>query len=361
MSEFSRKTLLSMLEVLKYGLADKESVPQSMSFVFDGDRVYTYNDNVGVCVPFESGMKCAVPGMPFLTLLRKLKKDDIMLDLTDKGLTVKQGKRVSATLAVNADIMLPFDEHVKPPAKMSKLPCTAEAFAEGVRFVLFSVSKDQGEQRLCGVHVGYDQKGTFVESSDRYRFTRRYVSENTSSIDMKIPTTTADALLKLEPIKFGENEGWIYFECKDGVQFASWTAAEDYPNIAEAWLAVKESSFTTVEFPEKIADVIDLASNFAASGVMNDSKLHCVIEGGKATIFASGPFGKYKESLKVEADADVTFNLNPTVFAEALSLSRKVKVSENYLMVASKKFWHAVLLNVAEENDGYDGEAESGE
>lgn len=345
--EVNRKELLAALGAASAGLAEKESIPQSLCFVLDDTRIYTYNDNVGVCVPFTTGMRCAVPSAIFLALLRKLKKDDIILSFEEGTLQIRQGKRVSASIPVSADILLPFDSNIKPPTKLQKFPCSPGDFAEGVKRVAFTVCDDTQRMQLCGIHVGSDNKGTFVESTDRSRITRFYVGESTSPISLKIPIDPLSSLKGLKPTHYGTNEGWLYFKCSGDIQFACWTPAEDYPDLRKTYESVSQNAETsTVLFPKNIHDILDRAADFAVAGIGKDGRVVVSIKEGKAVITAKGDFGNFREVFKVESQKDASFRIHPAKLSDALKLSAALKISDTFLIAEGENFWHLALLDV---------------
>lgn len=362
--QFNRVELLKALELAKFGLADKEIIQQSMSFVFDGDRIYTYNDNIAVCVPFKTGMKLAVPSTPLLTLLRKVKKDDIVLSFEEGTLTVRQGKRVAAGITANEDIILPFDEKIKPPEKMKKLGCTAEAFAEGVKFCQFCICDDTQKLQLCGVHIGSDSTGTYIESTDRYRMTRKYISDSTAPINLNIPIEAAKALVNLKPVTCGEFEGWLYFKCENDVLFACYTPDEAYPDLQTQFdTATKEGKSKKVELPAKVFTILDLATQFSLQSSARDSRLKLETSNKKLTVSTTGLYGTFKESCKLDTDDKISFVLHPKALADILNISLKLSISESYIFTKGKGYWHLATLDVDDgtETVEQEGEAEDGE
>ena len=344
---FSRTELLDVLEKAKFGIAPKEEIEQSQSFIFDNDRVYTYNDNIGVSVPFKTGLKCAVPSLPLLTLLRKLKKDDIILSFQDGALSVRQGKRVAVEITANADIILPFDSKIKPPKVMEKLSYGG-AFEEGVKFCQFCVCDDTQRLQLCGVHIASDAKGTFIESTDRFRLVRRYISDEPAKLNISLPLDAAKALCQLEPVSCGASEGWLYFNCKGGVLFACWTPAEAYPDLLKTFDEVSSGGKAVkLEIPAKVSDILELATQFSIQTSAKDSRIVIKVENGRLTVSTTGLYGKFEEHCKIDSKASLTFALHPKTLAEYLAISHKINVvNESFMYVRSKKYWHLITLDV---------------
>lgn len=345
--EFNRTALLKVLTALCPGLVDKEDAEQSQSFVFDTDRIYTFNESIGICIPFDSGLKCAVPSVPILAVLRKIKNDDIMLSFNEGSLTVRQGKRVKVDITADAKILLAFDEHVKPPKDLIKLPCTPKEFTKGVKSVLFSVCDDTQKIQLCGVHLGSDKKGTYIESSDRFRMTRFYVAKEQLEVSMKIPLVAAQALCSLGPVQCAQYKGWLYFKCENDVLFACWTPKEDYPDLKAVFDSVTEKDTpVTITFPEKIEGILELASEFSTTGISKDAHVVVSVEGSKASVSSKGTYGKFRDLCKVVSEGTAKFVINPKSFIELLAMSLTIDVFPSIIVVKGKGFWHVATLSI---------------
>lgn len=346
----NRKELLSALSSISAGLADKESVEQSTCFIFDTNRIYTYNDNIGAVVAFDIGLHCAVPSGMFMTLLRKLKKDDITLSLNEGTLTVQAGSRVTANLTVFADVKLSYEEYVKPPAKMQKFKIGSEEFANGVKTVEFTVCEDMQRMQLCGVHIGSDSVGTFIESTDRSRITRKYVSDANDAIDMKLPILAAKALSNLSPTDWALADGWLHFKCKGGVQFVCWVPAEAYPDLSKFLTTVEAEKCTTVTFPEAIERMLDISNDFAVDKIAKDGRVTITVKDGKARLFVKGDYGAFKESCKVKASGEAKFRTHPQKLLQIFQMSLTIKIGESTIIVKGTEnklpFWHISQLDV---------------
>ncbi len=74
-----RKDLLKALDEVKPGVATKEMVEQTTSFAFIGDRVATYNNEIGISavVPgINTVMSGAIRAEEMYKLMNKIKKEE---------------------------------------------------------------------------------------------------------------------------------------------------------------------------------------------------------------------------------------------------------------------------------------------
>ena len=91
--KIKRAELLSTLTALRPGLASKEIIEQSTSFIFSDGRVVTYNDEVAVQHPVDLDIIGAVQGKELFALLNKLKSQIEKVD------NVKSVRYISASEA----------------------------------------------------------------------------------------------------------------------------------------------------------------------------------------------------------------------------------------------------------------------
>ena len=89
----NRKELLGALSAVRPGLANKEVMEQSCSFVFDGGMVCTYNDEIAVSHPVPEGISGAVRASELFSLLSKFPDEEIGVEVTEAELVVSGKKR----------------------------------------------------------------------------------------------------------------------------------------------------------------------------------------------------------------------------------------------------------------------------
>jgi DNA polymerase III sliding clamp (beta) subunit (PCNA family) len=330
----SRAEFQAKLNLLRPGLADKEIISQSASFAFHTNRIYTYNDMVAVSVPFESDLEGAVPGESLIQLLDKMTQESITVNMTDDQFTV-QAQNVSAGLRIEKEISLPVDE-LEIPTEWKKLPAD---FTTALRFCMFSTSSDTSKPVLTCIHI----ENNYVESCDNYRATRYFVPEK-GMANLLIPSSSANALLKYKPQKYGVTEGWVHFEA-EGVVFSCRTYAEEYPDVGRLF-AVKGKKLS---LPEGIGTALERASIFTSMRKAVDETATLSMGDGVLVIIGMGDGGWYKEKLKVDYHEEpIKFCVNPHFLKEAIPLTREITLGTGALVLAGDCFKHVVSLSVTE-------------
>jgi len=184
--EVNREKFLQTLLAVKPGLAAKEIMPQSTSFIIKDGRIRTYNDEISVSYPFKSDFKAAVPAEKLISYVTKSKSETLTLELDDSELMISGG-RSSAGIPVDPKIRLDISE-IGEPEKWHPVP---ENLIKALDFCSFSASSDMTQQILTCINV----KGSYAESADDNRMTRYKLSSKMPD-PILIPAATVPNLAK---------------------------------------------------------------------------------------------------------------------------------------------------------------------
>jgi len=338
--KIEREHLLATLEAVQPGLSSSGDIEQSQTFVFLGDRVMTYNDEVSVSCPIETDFKGAVKGEEMVKLLGKLKEKEVEVEITDGELHVKGGK-VRAGIRLEAEITLPLEE-VKPPSDPKAWTPLPEKFAEGLRFCQFSASTDKGKPVLNCIQVS----GQHVVSCDNFRLTR-YDLGKTKAFprDLLVPAKTVPTLLGYNPETYAAVGGWLHFRMASGLVFSCRTFEEAYPKT-EQLLNVEGDE---VEFPEEMKDILSRAEVFAKGKAGTDSRIEVAFKGSEMMVTGRGEWGWLKEKAKVaKGSTSARFLINPVFLSDILGLLRTVTIGDRMIKLTGENFAHVATLLAAE-------------
>jgi hypothetical protein len=104
-NKINRQNLIDALTKVKPGIAQKEIIEQSSHFIFEEDRIWTYNDQIAISQEFKSGLIGAVKADEFYKLLNKINDDK--LEITNQGgQFIIQGKTITANIKIDPDVKL---------------------------------------------------------------------------------------------------------------------------------------------------------------------------------------------------------------------------------------------------------------
>lgn len=334
----NRKTLLDALNLASPGLATKELIAQSMSFVFSGDRVFTYNDEIAVSHPVPEGIQGAgvVRAAELMKLLNKSVDEEIDVIIADNSI-ILEGKKFKTTLKRSTEIVLPLQNEVFPEVWDALPP----GFGEAVRFVLFSASKDMTKPALTCVHAF----GNRVETCDNYRATVRYFDNKEGSYfkePLMIPASAAAEVPDYEFEGYTTQHGWIHFRTKEGTVFSCRTFMNlKYPDIRE----ILKVEGPMLKFPDDMKNMLSRASIFSAKKIKSDEVVRVSIADGFLTIIATGEIGSHEEKDRVRFTGKKAFFLiAPSFFEAVLKITDSAVVGESMLLFEDKDFTHVVCL-----------------
>lgn len=326
-----RKELLEVLACVAPGLSKAEGVEQAQCFIFMGDKVMTYNDEITVAASYKTEFTGAVKADEFQRLLRKLKDDEV--DITDEGteLLVKT-KKTRAGIALEADVAAHI-ESFKLPGKTeyNKLP---EGFTEAIKFCSFSAANDMTKPILMCIHVA----GNRATSSDGIRITQYKLGGEVEE-PILIQAAAAVQLCKYKPTHCCVQGGWLYFKVAKAF-FCCRTFEEEYPDVSPH-LKVKGAKVT---LPKGFKDLLDKANIFAA-GTKDVARVSIKLAPGVMEVKGKGDSGWIKERAKLDYDGEeVSFMARPEFLMEAVGLLDNITVGERSLKLQAKEFIHVVAI-----------------
>jgi DNA polymerase III sliding clamp (beta) subunit (PCNA family) len=293
--EISKKELQSALEIVKPGLSNTTDIEQATSFAFMGDRIVTYNDEISISHPVEGlDLIGAIKAVELYGILGKLKTDTIDLTVSEKEVQLTSGK-AKVWLTLESKIKLPI-ENVGSIKKWKALP---ENFISALAFVLPNVSHDMSKPVLTCVHVN---NGGFIEACDNFRVAR-YLVEKIPVKTFLIPGALVPHVIRLNPVKIAEGEGWIHFRTEVGTIISCRIFEDDnFPDCSKPL----ELGSTQVELPQSFSEIVDRAIVFDKEFISVD------VSSKKIKISSKSESGKFEESTHIRyAGSDFQFSINP--------------------------------------------------
>lgn len=324
--------LIAALEQVKPGLANKDIIAQSTSFVFNGDSITTFNDEISVYKPFKSGFEGAVRANELYSLLSKIKDEEIDVEVEGTELIIK-GKKTKAGIRLEADIQLPLEEISIDHTEFVALP---ENFLKAVSIASYCAAKDLSKPHLTCVCI--DQKG--VIASDNFRIIMVDFASEFDSDQILLPASVVKFLVKYEVKKLSLSPGWVHFHAEDGLIFSARILAGNFPEV-EQYFEIKGHE---LQFPGGILEMLDRAGVFT-SGSTNGDFVSIAVEERTMTIKGEGDYGWLKETANCRYKGDkVEFQVDPSFLRDILKDLRKCIVGEGTLLFEGENFKHIVSL-----------------
>lgn len=317
-----RKKLLASLEAVSAGLAPK-GIDQSDCFVFDGDRLLTFNDEVACSIdnplPDVTG---AIRGDKFLKLLHKMTADSLDIEAKDGEMLVK-GKGERAGPRMENDITMPV-EAIEIPDDW--LPLHKE-FCKAVPIMAACAGKDETHPQLICVHL----HPKWLEATDRYQVIRYPVETGLAESVM----VRADALRAVtDATECSVTESWIHFRSESGLTISIRLSMDEFPNVGNVF----ESEGVKTTLPKGLDDAVQKAELFSGEKV-EDDYVEVRLGKSKLRLIGRGPSGWYERQVKAEYGGEpVSFMISAGLLVDVSKRASEVEIAEGRLIVRSDKY-----------------------
>jgi len=327
-----RLELITALEEVKPGLANKDIIAQSTSFVFTKNSITTFNDEISVFKPFKSGIEGAVRANELYSLLGKIKDEDIETEVTAGELIIR-GKKSEAGIKLEADILLPLDEVDIEHTDLIPLP---ENFIHAITIASNCAAKDLSKPHLTCLHID----GPCVVASDDFRIIRVDFTDEVDSDPILLPASVVKFLGKYKVKSLSHSSGWAHFHTEDGLIFSARVLAGNFPEV-DQFLKVEGKE---LQFPVEVLGMLDRAGIFTADSTNGDF-VTITVENRQMMIRGEGDYGWLKETANCKYKGEkFEFCVDPSFIKEILKDLRKCIVGENALLFEGDNFVHVVAL-----------------
>jgi len=336
--------LLKALSSVRPGLAQKEIVEEMVHFIFTGEEVATYNDEICVIVPFKTDFSCSVKADTLFKYLLKLPQPEIDMDLKEGQLLIRAGKsKAEFPISANEGIFS-YLEKVADSLEEGEWKKTPENFFNGIKLCSFSAAKDRTMGTLTCVHVVRDS----IYSSDQTRMSRFRMKGEMEGFLIEAATLQKLYGIHLNFDEYMVTKSWINFRTRDDVLFS----ARRVLSQEDLKWDEKEKQFilkgTQVEIPPKLKDALDKISIVLSNLQMIDKSVNISLRKGKMLCSGgSAASGFIEEEVELDYSLDnKDFSINVVYLQEALDKSQKFAVSDRHAQFESENFLHFSALMI---------------
>lgn len=329
----NREELLRTLESVAAGLATREVVEQSSCFVFQDDRVVTFNDELYAAAPCESGgITAAVSARQLLNVLRKLKEDVVDVSLAENGELVVAARGRRSGIRAEADIALPFDK-IPEPDEWNKLD---PDFGDAVQVVQACASKDDSSWVLTCVHIHPE----YLEACDNFQMARFPIKTGITE-QCLVRGVAIRHFVGLGMTEIGVSDAWLHARNPAGLTIACrrWVD-EEYEDMAEL-LDVQGASAT---LPGGLAEAVNVAEVFSVDNV-EDNNVLIELKNGKLRLRGEGPAGWYEERKAVKYSGEpLSFLIAPRLLQSIVKQTNDCTIVPGRLRFDAGKFTYVACL-----------------
>lgn len=336
--KISKEALQKALDIVKPGLASRELLAQTTSFAFRRGKVITYNDEISISCPVEGidEVQGAVLAENLYKFLAKVSTDEMNLDIKEGEIVMVIG-RARAGLTFMEEVTLPLEEELQNRGKWMKLPSD---FCKAVSFVMTASGSNLNEPLLTCVHVS---SSGYAEASDGLRLAWHAILDETPVKDIIVPARSIAEVVKLNPTRMSEGNGWLHFRNKEGVEISCRILNEDkYMNTAP-YVNMKGDK---IVLPEKLDEVLARAQVFAKRESILEEEVHITIAGKSLTMKASSESGWFEEKIEMKDNLKIEKNIviPPYLLKEILKETMMCEVSGNKIKFQGDHWVYVSLL-----------------
>jgi len=332
----NREQLWRMLTIVQPGLASKEIVEQSSSFIFRKGFVHSYNDLLYVQAPLPTkGLEGAVPAEELLTLLDRMEDDEVELEM-GKGELLISGKRTKAGVRMDAEVTLPVDKFINLKGAWKKVP---KGLVEGLATSYQYATNSLARPELTAVHV----KETFVEACDGFQMVR--VPCGKVSKELLIPAHVISELIEYPVTQYMVGkDGWFHLrtEEKVGIGTRQTKTNDKYPDLAPFLKRTKDMK--QVRFPSTLLQSVERAKIFSIAEFKQDERVLVKFAGGKLVIRAQSEKGWVEETLRTRFKDTLQFQVQPELLLMVVDKSNEVLVGTDRMLVQHDDATYAISL-----------------
>ena len=329
--KLDRQSFLHKLKTVHPGLASKEIISQSRSFIFMDNKIVTYNDEIAVFQPFESDLNVAVKAEAMFKVLGKLRAKEIDLEYADGFLSVMT-KSTKTDIIAEAEILLPFEELPTPDTWKDVDP----KFLEAIHMCGPVATTDYTQPLLQYLYIN----GKTVTATDSYEVLIHDLE--TEHEKMFLPAIVVKHLISFAPDQFSVNGSWIFFKNSDEAIFCCKTVVEEeFPEVEDIFGFEGES----IDLNPCMIEMVNNAEIFAHREG-EETYVNIVTKDGNMVIAGKGDSGIHRERTKIDYQGQVSFEIEPKVFIEAVKLNDSIIVGEEMIKIEGQDFKYAGSLCV---------------
>ena len=337
-----RKELLSLLEAAKPGLADKELVQQTTSFIFSNEKLITFNDEISVVTdsPFGSDVEGAVPAKECMEMLARFNDKKVTVYSNESELRI-EGKNKKIGIRLQQEIQAPITEVLEFENQDVEWGALPNNFNEIIDFVRFSVSTNTNKPLFNCVHFDKD----IVESCDNYRMTRYFLEMPHFEEGFLIHYQNVRALLNYPRLEYYcLDDNWAHFLDENGLRISCRYRDDSFPDVS----ALMFEDGVPLTFPEGFREALSRSKVMVDTSHIDYEKVDVTLDGNQIILESKNDSGWFKETLEHDhlPDIDITFTINPRFLDQVVKKMGRAYFREDVDRIAfhGDEFAHIIAL-----------------
>jgi len=311
------KELLTVLEMVKPGIASKNVIESMTYFYFSGTDIITYNDQISIQHPFKSEFNLFVKAQDLYKLISKLTEKEIKIEEKNNKLNLTC-KTLKANLnTINDSEMIEKIKNVSDSLKKVKWKSLPENFCNSIILCLPSTSTKDSDGTLTCVNID----GKNCISSDNNRISHAILTEEMD--DMFIKASEIKNLDTIQPKQYSITKSWLHFKNADNCIFSIRKITGEFPD----YLQFFNFDGKEINLPKEILEGINLTSILAGD---SDPAIKFKITKGFCMLSSNSDAGTITHRSKIKYNGEeINFTINPDFLKEMMSHSATITVGDD--------------------------------
>lgn len=330
------KELTKILQLVQPGLCKRTVLNQAKHFVFTGQDVITFNDQISIKHLFQTDFPFSVSADEFYSVISKIKHETCEIEIEGESIIIS-AKNTKSKLSISTDsYLISVVNNIKIPNKgWAFLP---DNFIDAISLCYFSASKDMTQGALSCLSIKDDK----VFASDSIRIGFYKMSGVMSDEQILIPATIISELKKYPIVEFLVDDQWIHFRTTENIIFSSRILDAEFPDCLP-FFNIKGSELI---LPISLKEIIEECKEFYESQNDPSSKITISLDGKYLKCFSSKTNGWIEKKIIFPTDNKISFSINPVLFIEILEKTTKMIISleEQKALFISDNFKHIMCL-----------------
>lgn len=301
------EVLLKKLSLTQGGLAKKEIVEDTASYIFDGGYVYTYNDSTSAVSWVPINEKIVVKAKPFYHIIKESSDKYVEIHSTDSTLYIN-GNETSAKISINRTSPLQFSiyELGVPPIYSDKWASVSKDLIPHIKTSFMTTSKNMAKPTLTCVYWN----NNVIQATDNYSITScTLTTSHPEAKNILIPSEAVSLLLKIDPVAFALTGDWLHFKTTEDAIISCRTFEGVFPDLGGC---LSKECTTFIEFPSNFAAILKRVGKIAPKNHYLQKEATVTICNGQLTVHARmEEGGEFKGSCPINSRDTLKFTVDP--------------------------------------------------
>jgi DNA polymerase III sliding clamp (beta) subunit (PCNA family) len=343
----NRENLVNHLEAVNPGLAKKDMLEQASHYIFSGDRIITYNDQISVSAPYTDIQgNFSVKADDFYKIIKGISEEEIAVEVTPDLIKIKSSS-TDAELAISTEETTVIELYKSLDIENQKIVSfeNPDKFLDGLEFCKFCASKDLTADALFCVCID----GNHVMAADDVRASFFELKETLPS--MLIPAASLEQLIHYPINSFAIAKSWIHFFTETGTAYSCRTVSGEYPDIESFIQSVMESESTVhFELPEALTGALDACIPMCKGKTPLEKQVTITYDKNKITVTAMKDIGKLTKTIPYKSEDHLSFQINPIFLKDILGTCNQFTLYPTIpiIVFSTDEFKHVISVHIEE-------------